>query len=68
MEWLIYIGVVSLFLGALYLFPADVIKKIDEWGKNVILTVDQTLGHRLWFGFFFIVAGVAMITIGFTVK
>jgi uncharacterized membrane protein len=68
MKWLSLVGVLTIFLGALYTFAPDVIQKLDEIGREEYFTVKQTLKYRLWLGVILILAGLVMVFVGFTVK
>jgi hypothetical protein len=68
MAWLGYIGIMTLILGLLYLLAPNVIIKLDEWGRGVLISADQILKHRIWVGLIFAAAGAAMIYLGFTIK
>jgi hypothetical protein len=68
MAWLGYIGIMTLILGLLYLLAPNVIIKLDEWGRGVLISADHILKHRICVGLIFAIAGAAMIYLGFTIK
>ena len=68
MLWLGIIGIISLILGLIYLLGPGAITKLDELGKNVLISIDHTLKYHIWVGIFFAVAGAVMIYLGFTIR
>ena len=65
MEWLGYIGIATLVLGLLYLFAPGFLRVLDEWGKEIFVTVEQTIKYHIWIGLLFVISSAAMIYIGF---
>ena len=65
MVWLGCIGIMTLALGVFYFFLPTSLKLMDEWGKDVVVTVEHTLKYHKLLGILFLLAAVAMIYIGF---
>ena len=62
--WLVIIGVIALILGLLYFFKPELVKKIDEFGKNVVVNTETLVKHHKKIGLFCAVVGAILIYLG----
>lgn len=66
LEFLGLIGLISLILSYIHFFRLNVACKFDEIGKRVVVDTTKTIkSHRKWFGWFYFIAGLFLVYIGF---
>lgn len=63
--WFGVIGIISLILSLLYFFSPEAVKKIDEFGKRLVLTSEKLLEKRKIIALFYFIAGIVLIYIAF---
>lgn len=69
MVWFGVAGIVALILAALHFFSSETIRKMDKFGSNVIITMeDMVKKHPKWLGFFYLIGGAVLVYFGFFFK
>ena len=63
--WFAIIGATALILSFLYFFRPEAIKKIDEFGRQLIVTSERLLEQRKKIALFYLIAGIALIYTAF---
>jgi hypothetical protein len=66
--WFSIIGIVALILSFLYFFKPATIKKLDEFGKKVILNPERFIKQGKKIAVFYLIAGIGLIYIAFFFK
>ena len=65
MSWLIWIGALSVVLGLGYLFAPKCIARINRFGQKLLFSDKVLFKHRIIFGVILLLAGLALIWVGF---
>ena len=52
----IFFLIVSLF----YFFKANLVVKLNEWGKRVLFSDEWTMGYRISVGIFFLIVSIVL--------
>lgn len=60
------IGIVALILSYLHFFRPNIVHKIDELGRKVVINMSQlSESYRVLLGMFYFIVGLALVYIGF---
>ncbi len=69
MVWYGIIGIVALVSAVLHFVSPDAVCRIDEFGKRVVISMESMVRrHPKKLGFFYLLAGIFLIYIGFFLK
>ena len=60
MKWMLGASIFFLIISLLYFFKANLVVKLNEWGKRVLFNDEWTIGYRLSVGVFFLIASIAL--------
>ncbi len=68
MGWLLWIGGLSVVLGLGYLLAPKAMARISQLGQRLVFSDKVILEHRILFGVILLLAGLALIWVGFIFK